>query len=111
MRDYQCHPLWSVNQEIDENIDPKDLPLSRDLIHRLERWAELFDKSVNFTDSLDVFNVPKRSNNLERAEELEGLRIWIAVRSELTQKYQVLYFFEGKLLIDPELHPLFSFIT
>ena len=107
MRDYQCYPIWIDDFEHFTNLNPAEIPLSKNLVQRLSAWSELYEKNVNLIDPFDVFNVSLKSELEERAEELEGLEIWLAVRNELKEKYDVIYVLEGKLLLDPKEHPLF----
>lgn len=52
MADYQCFPLWRVNEGdfSDYNIDPDGLPISPGLKSSLLAWAEQFDAILNWDD-------------------------------------------------------------
>lgn len=50
MADYQCHPLWSMDDGTAGNIVPDALGLSAQLTHDLNAWAAEFDASINPDD-------------------------------------------------------------
>jgi hypothetical protein len=46
MADYHCWPLWEASAGRVGNIDPRTLPISRDLVVQLESWARLYDARI-----------------------------------------------------------------
>jgi hypothetical protein len=50
MADYQCHPLWEASPSLVGNINPASLPISQDLINRLNEWAQRYDMTLNLDD-------------------------------------------------------------
>lgn len=119
MRDYQCYPFWGADfhpaatgslttTAFPRNIDPAALPLSENLVLRLSLWSRDYEKNVNLSSPFDALDVPQKSESDRRAEEVEGLRIWIDVRRELALKYDVVYHFAGRLLSSPDEHPDFA---
>jgi hypothetical protein len=98
MPDYQCFPLWNL-EEVD-NIDPKDLPIKKDLIDALYKWAETFDSILNWTDpSLSGFKSEQEAKDFET----EGIRLWLLLREQLKPNYAVYYksYKFHKLISDP----------
>jgi hypothetical protein len=47
MADYHCFPLWEVSNSVFGNIDPNELPISKELKQNLTDWALSFDKTLN----------------------------------------------------------------
>lgn len=50
MADYQCFPLWEASGESVRNVDPTALPLSSELMDRLNAWATNVDTTLNLDD-------------------------------------------------------------
>ena len=101
MAEYSSPPLWWDEPEHVGPIDPTKLPISADLLERLMKWAELYDRQLNIAD-------PKSSHFL-RGEDLDdfervGREIWKRLREELAPHYEVVYFSEreGKIIADPQ---------
>jgi len=86
MADYQCYPLWEASSEVVGNIDPETLPLSKELIDRLNTWANDYDATLNLDD-------PAASGfaNEQAKEEFASRAIMLAedLRSELGPEYIV----------------------
>lgn len=73
MADYQCFPLWKIDDEGVENIDPNKLPISQQLRDMLVDWQNKYDSTLSLGD-------PIISGFKTEAEEIEfdkiGQRIW-----------------------------------
>lgn len=86
MADYQCHPLWNMSLHEYGDIDPSELPISRELQLRLFKWAAMYDKT------LDI-NYPPGSGFSNEEMELEfkneGERLAESLRKELGADYSV----------------------
>jgi hypothetical protein len=50
MADYQSFPLWVVVGKNPENVDPRSLPLSAELVSQLLAWAREYDSTLNVDD-------------------------------------------------------------
>ncbi|OQW92111.1 MAG: hypothetical protein BWK78_02670 [Thiotrichaceae bacterium IS1] len=48
MPDYQCYPLWALEEEEPANLNPQTLPLSLETVWRLEDWAKMFDSWMDW---------------------------------------------------------------
>ena len=47
MADYHSYPLWWSGNNRFGNIDPKDLPISEELVDGLLLWAAFYDQTLN----------------------------------------------------------------
>jgi hypothetical protein len=89
MADYQCHPLWRIDDEIIGDIDPSSLPLLSSTVSRLNKWAEMYDKTLNQEDPCNS----GFSSLKEEAEfENEGISLLSQVALELSPQYEVIYY-------------------
>jgi hypothetical protein len=87
MADYQSYPLWKAGSEVG-NINPDDLPLSNDLKAMLANWSASYDRTLNQDYPPDsAFSSPADEEDFE----VEGHRIWHALREQLGQGYKVIY--------------------
>lgn len=103
MPDYGSYPLWWVGSDKVGDIDPASLPLSRETVDRLYRWAEVYNATLNWDDPTDS---PGFSNHeTEEAFEREGLALWKQLQGELSPRFKVYYFSSklGRLMTDLEL--------
>ena len=50
MADYGCYPLWWASYDKAGDIDPETMPLSKETISRLEKWADIYDAKLNWED-------------------------------------------------------------
>lgn len=87
MPDYQCHPLWDVDEP--DNIDPATLPLGDETRRALDAWAARYDRTLNEDDPLASGFA---SSEDELAFEADGRRLWQQVQQELGPDYRVYYF-------------------
>ncbi len=89
MTDYHCHPLWNVGSSGPYNIDPHTLPISADLIARLERWADQYDQTLNDDYPPDSgFATPEEHH----AFVAEGRQLAYELQQQLGDGYDVFYF-------------------
>ena len=88
MADYQCFPLWENSSDLVGNVDPISLPISENLISRLNEWAEVFDATLNLND-------PVRSGFSSEKLKVEfhekGHDLCLLLQSELGGNYSVIY--------------------
>lgn len=92
MPEYHSWPLWADDWEPDNiepyNIDPSTLPLTAQLVERLDVWADIFTSKLNQEDPAESgFS----SDEEFRPFEEEGLRLWLELRAQLHPAYQVKY--------------------
>jgi len=91
MADYRCYPLWWASSDKAGDIDPETMPLSKETISRLEKWAEVYDAKLNWKDP-NSSGFP--SLEAKRTFEEEGISLWKRLQKELAPNYEVLYFSE-----------------
>jgi hypothetical protein len=90
MTDYACHPLWWDGADRVGNIDPSTLPLSKETIERLQRWADVYNATLDWGDP---GNSPGfRSHREQELFEREGIEIWKQLQRELSPYFKVSYF-------------------
>jgi len=87
MAEYECWPLWGVEPDVG-NIDPAELPISDTTREALDRWAAAYDATLD-QDYPPDSGFPDEES--ETAFELEGLRLWRALRGEFGDRLRVLY--------------------
>lgn len=93
--DYGCYPIWRVD-EVD-NIDPEELPLSKETMKRLNAWQEVYDQTLNQDyPPLSCFSNPQAEQNFKQ----EGIKLWKQLRLELEPDYEVFYE-NGSQLLTP----------
>lgn len=88
MPDYQCYPLWALDEEALDNLNPQTLPLSSETIWRLEDWAKRFDSWMNWDDPTSSI---EPSTKAVVAFDEEGRRLWQRLIQELGPNYEVYY--------------------
>ncbi len=86
--DYHNWPLWAIDDWGHDNFDPATLPLSRQIVERLDVWADLFTQTLNQDDPAE--SGFSSDEEFRRVEE-EGLRLWLELRTQLYPDYQVKY--------------------
>ena len=50
MADYDCHPLWALDDGLYGDIPPGDMGLSGELTRDLDAWAEAYTSSLDRDD-------------------------------------------------------------
>lgn len=88
MADYNCFPLWESSDDALANVDPMTLPISENLIFRLNDWAARFDGTLNVGDPVSS---GFQSEALEQAFLDEGRNLCQALQVELGDEYLVTY--------------------
>ena len=91
MADYGCYPLWWASYDKAGDIDPETMPLSKETISRLEKWADIYDAKLNREDP-NSSGFP--SLEAKAAFEAEGISLWKQLQKELAPNYEVFYFSE-----------------
>jgi hypothetical protein len=101
MPDYFCYPLWWENSDRIGNIDPASLALSAETIEGLNRWATRYDATLNTRDPANSSGFGDRAEKEEF--DREGVRLWLQLRQELKNQYEVVYFHKHlqKLFVNP----------
>jgi hypothetical protein len=89
MADYHCFPLWNSTQGEDyDNINPEDIPISRELCIKLLQWADSFDTILNVND-------PRSSCFKTEIEEKqfieEGHKLKKQLQNELGNTFEIRY--------------------
>jgi hypothetical protein len=86
MADYQCYPLWEASLGVVGNIDPETLPISKELIDRLNTWANDYDATLNLVDP-----VASGFANEQAKKEFASRAVMLVkdLRSELGSEYIV----------------------
>lgn len=87
MADYQCFPLWEASPGKIGNIDPNTLPISEGLKLKLEKWADMYDATLDYDD-------PVKSGFINPEDEarfkMEGERIGKKLKDELGSGYTII---------------------
>jgi hypothetical protein len=89
MAEYESFPTWTTDSESTTNMDPSELPISRDLVGDLMRWAQEYDHTLNRQD-------PVASGFASEKDEAEfyarGQELARRLADEVSGKYAVEYF-------------------
>jgi hypothetical protein len=88
--EFGAWPLWDMDDP--DNLDPAELPLSKETIDRLYRWSESLDAILN-QDYPPLSKFP--SEEAAEAFRQEGFSLWKQLHAELGSDYEV-YYFAGK---------------
>lgn len=86
MPDYHCYPLWGAMDENIGNIDPKSLPISKELIKDLTCWAKQYDSTLNLEDPLNSGFPDENSALLFKKN---GEELFLRLKKELGGNYLV----------------------
>jgi hypothetical protein len=108
MADYGCDPLWWADVDKVGNIDPARLPLNKETINRLRKWANSYNATLNLQDPA---NSPDLSPEEEAAFEQEGISLWKQLQKELAPNYEVIYFSEQLRQVVTNTNELESLLT
>lgn len=97
MADYECFPLWRIDVNTVENLNPDDLPISQELKDLIYKWRQEFDATLDRSDPVNSgFKSDIAMQNFER----DGQRIWNQLSQELSDSYTIKYF----SIMDGNLH-------
>jgi hypothetical protein len=89
MSDYQCFPLWKIDDFGVENVSPNELPITEALKEMLMDWQNKYDSTLNMSNPISSgFKSDIEENNFEE----QGLEIWQQMLLELGDSYRVKYF-------------------
>lgn len=89
MADYYCFPLWNNSPGEVGNIDPESLPLSYELMSRLNEWSEKYDLILNDDDPASSgFETKEDEQNFIR----EGSELAKYLQIELGEGYHIIYY-------------------
>lgn len=91
--EYGTWPLWiqKSKSDINEPVDPNDLPISQALIEDIESWDDRYQATLDR-------NYPPDSISLGDAFEAEGKELAKRLALELKDEYCVTYRHENKSL-------------
>lgn len=86
MPDYQCYPLWNMSPGEYGDVNPADLPISKELQLGLVRWAAVYDGTLNLEyPPASGF----ASEEAEREFKQEGGRLAELLKNELGPDFVV----------------------
>jgi hypothetical protein len=71
-----------------DKIDPADLPLSQEIIDRLNAWQAIYDKTFNEEYPSEPFDWNQQEQEFYEAE---GISLWEQLQQELGHEYEVFY--------------------
>ncbi|WP_049228227.1 MULTISPECIES: hypothetical protein [Neisseriaceae] len=88
MPDYNCFPIWGMDDDNFGNIDPYSLPISKSLAEELLGWANKYDETLNIDEPLNsgFENIEK-----ENIFKDEGEKLFKKLKLELGDQYTVIY--------------------
>lgn len=86
LADYDCDPLWDPDAA--DYVSPSELPLSSELVSRLDRWQAQYDSLLNLADP---YAMGFRTREEADAFEKEGLELARRVQKELGANYAIFY--------------------
>lgn len=75
MADYDCHPLWALDEEVYGDIAPGEMNLSPELIGDLEAWAEAYTASLNRDDPANSLWIEEQHRAHEKAGRPLAVRL------------------------------------
>ena len=87
--DYECYPLWEYDElGLIGNLNPEDLPISKELIKTLDDWSEIFDETYNKDDPIKSgFACLEDELKFKTLGEILSKRL----KQELENKYDIFY--------------------
>ena len=85
MPDYDCFPIWILDENSLDNIDPNDLKISSKLKKALLAWSDSYDKTLNREDPI-LSGVSSKKAELNF--ELEGKRLYLELKKHLRHDYK-----------------------
>lgn len=94
MPDYFCYPIWGNSVGNIGNINPEELFLSSGLVNDLNKWASIYDETLNKNDPISS------GFNSEYEKQLfisHGEELCNRMKEELGSEYIVEYNFVGGL--------------
>lgn len=88
MPDYGCWPLWHHGGEQIGNIDPREIGITPGLADDLERWADVYESHLNWSDPASTAWIKEE----ELQFDAEGRQLCRRLAEELGARYSVFYF-------------------
>ncbi len=89
MADYHTYPLWiSIDDGFEDNINPENLPISKNLIAKFMNWAKQYDAILNLEDPASS-DFP--SKDAEQNFINEGKILSEQLQQELGNEYEVIF--------------------
>lgn len=104
--EYGCYPLWDIDNP--GNLRIENFDISDELKKRLNEWADKYNQWFDIDGVSDKTPRPPELRKVIREEiaafDREGASIWLDLREELGEEYQVVYapFGQKKKLNNPE---------
>ena len=89
MADYECHPLWAVDDVPARNLSPRELRVPEDLILDLENWAKRYDATLDWDDPASSGFA---SEDEHRSWVTQGRALASRLQLELGDGFRVEYF-------------------
>ena len=85
--DYQCFPLWEINDEsISEDIDPNGLPISQELKRDLYAWMDKYNSTLDWEYPPDS---GFKSEQEEQQFKQDGKKLQQRLQQELGAEFQI----------------------
>lgn len=88
MPDYQCSPLWHHDGDRIGNIDLCEIGISASLVDDLERWAEVYESHLNWSDPAAT----KWTKEDETQFDSEGRQLCRRLAVEAGDRFSFFYF-------------------
>ncbi len=90
MTEYNYFPLWDL--ETGENLDEEDLPLSVEMIEKLNNWADIYNNIINWDNPSES---GFKSSQEQQDFDNQGVILAMELQKELGKDYQVFLFREN----------------
>jgi len=87
LADYQCWPLWHHEDDKVGDIDPREIGVSDALIGDLERWVELFESHLDWSDPASTRWTKEEEDQFDFA----GRNLCRRLSAELSDRYTIYY--------------------
>jgi hypothetical protein len=78
MADYDCHPLWALDEDLVGDFPPEDIGVSAELCRDLKEWAQSFNASLDRENPADTLVTPEE----HAAHEQKGRQLAIRIARE-----------------------------
>lgn len=90
MAEYNYFPLWYL--ETGDNLDEEDLPLSVEMIEKLNNWADIYNNIIDWDNpSESGFKSEEEKQNFDNQRDI----LVMELQKELGKDYQVCLFREN----------------
>lgn len=88
MPDYGCWPLWHHCGDQIGNIDPREIGISSGLADDLERWADVYESHLNWSDPAST----KWTQEEEVQFDSQGRQLCRRLAAEAGSRFSFFYF-------------------